>query len=454
MKSAPPANNLAMREHAAGRTDSEFLERLQMWLRPLTHAGVPQTANRSEERQLVTANIVILLSILVTIPDIWVFYSVPHLAMFYAGSCALGVVCIYVIGFLFLVFGKRGIGVFLFTNGVFFIVAVNTLLTGTDCGIQYYFVPIAIGAMFVWPRVHARMRFVQAGIGLVLFYAVMTNARAGPIIGPSLPRKVLDSMLVAHIVGAYVAAFGIAAYSVFVTERAESALESERQKSESLLLNILPEAIATRLKEGSQLIADGFDSVTILFADIVGFTPMSDRLPPAQVVEFLSQMFSRFDLLAERYGLEKIKTIGDAYMVAGGIPVANAAHARAVAEMAIEMVRVVENLSTPNGHPIHVRIGIHSGPAIAGVIGLRKYSYDIWGDTVNTASRMESHGLPGRIQVTNETRLLLQDEYEFEERGLVDVKGKGPMKVYLLSRRRSDAVVHPDKQGAASDSRI
>ena len=335
----PPASGAA-----TGR--ARFLERVQERLRFLTHAGVPASVNRSEERQLVTANVVILLSILVTLPDIWVFFSAAHQASFYAGCCALGVLGVYVMSFLLLSFGHRGVGVFLFTNGVFSIVSVNTIITGTDCGIQYYFVPIAIGAMFVWPQVHARMRFVQAALGLLLFYAVMMVARPGPIVGPPLPRNVVESMLIAHIVGAYLAAFGIASYSVHVTERVEAALELEREKSETLLLNILPAAVANRLKEGNQLIADGFESVTILFADVVGFTPMSDGLPPARIVEFLSQLFCRFDLLTEKHGLEKIKTIGDAYMVAGGIPVPRAGNAEAVADMALEMVRVVEDLVT------------------------------------------------------------------------------------------------------------
>ena len=425
----PPASGAA-----TGR--ARFLERIRERLRFLTHAGVPASLSRSQERQLITANVVILLSILVALPDVWVFFSAAPRASFYAGCCSLVAVGLYVISFLLLSLGHRGAGVFLFTNAVLSVVAVNTVITGTDCGIQYYFVSIAVGAMFVWPQVHARMRFVQAGLGLLLFYAVMTVARPGPIVGPPLPRNVVESMLIAHIVGAYLAAFGIASYSVYVTERAEAALELEREKSETLLLNILPAAIANRLKESNQLIADGFESVTILFADVVGFTPMSDGLPPARIVEFLSQVFCRFDLLAEKHGLEKIKTIGDAYMVAGGIPEPRAGHVEAVADMALEMVRVVEDLVTPAGQPLHLRIGIHTGPAIAGVIGLKKFTYDLWGDTVNTASRMESHGLPGRIQVTAETHQLLQNGYAFEERGIIEVKGKGPMAVFLLLGRK------------------
>ena len=405
-------------------------------LRPLTHAGVPGGASRSEMRQLVTANVVIILSILVTIPDIWVFLSARHIAATYAGIAASVTVCLYIFAFILVALGSRGIGVFVFSNAVFLVVAVNTVITGTQVGIQYYFVAIAIGAMFVWPRIHGRMRYIQGGIGLALFFIAMTMAHPDPIFGPPLPHDAVVSMLRAHIIGAYLAAFGIAAYSVYVTEDAEQALEIERQKSESLLLNILPEAIATRLKESSRLIADGFDSVTIMFADIVDFTPMSVRFSPVEVVDFLNQLFSRFDALAEKYGLEKIKTIGDAYMVVGGIPAPRSDHAHAVADMALEMERMVREIRTPGGDPVSLRIGINTGPAIAGVIGTKKFSYDLWGDSVNTASRMESHGIPGSIQVSERTYNELKGEFQFEERGAVSVKGKGTMTLYFLRGRR------------------
>ncbi len=213
-------------------------------------------------------------------------------------------------------------------------------------------------------------------------------------------------------------------------------LDEEKSKSEALLLNILPAPIAQRLKqEEGKAIADGFAEVTVLFSDIVGFTQMSARLSPEELVRRLNAIFSTFDDLADRLGLEKIKTIGDAYMVASGLPEHRDDHAQAIAEMALEMRAFVEEFSRDTKEQISVRIGVHSGPAVAGVIGKKKFIYDVWGDTVNTASRMESHGIPGEIQVSDTTYELLKEAYELEPRGQIDVKGKGIMTTYLLKDR-------------------
>ncbi|HEX2029225.1 MAG TPA: adenylate/guanylate cyclase domain-containing protein, partial [Nitriliruptorales bacterium] len=211
-------------------------------------------------------------------------------------------------------------------------------------------------------------------------------------------------------------------------------LLAERRKSERLLLNVLPAAVVERLKEGEDVIADAAE-VTVMFADIVGFTPLSGRLTPRQVVNVLNRVFSALDGLADRFGLEKIKTIGDAYMVVGGLPTPSPEHAADVADMALEVVRVVPVMGAEIGESLQVRVGIDRGPVVAGVIGQRRFSYDLWGDTVNTASRMESHGEPGRIQVTESVVTHLAGRYIFEERGVVDVKGKGPMRTWFLTER-------------------
>jgi class 3 adenylate cyclase len=213
-------------------------------------------------------------------------------------------------------------------------------------------------------------------------------------------------------------------------------LEAEKAESERLLLNVLPPAIAERLKRGEEVIADGLDQVTILFSDIVGFTQLSARLEPERLVLLLNGVFTTFDELADRFGLEKIKTIGDAYMVAAGLPEPRADHAEAIARMALEMRDAADQWARQVGEPLSVRIGIHTGSVIAGVIGKRKFAYDMWGDTVNTASRMESHGLAGDIQVTAATYALLKDRFTFEDRGEIEVKGKGPMHTYLLREER------------------
>lgn len=214
-------------------------------------------------------------------------------------------------------------------------------------------------------------------------------------------------------------------------------LAEEKEKSESLLLNILPEQIAERLKQGHHQIAEGFAEVTILFADIVGFTLLSEKIPPEELVILLNKIFSEFDGLSDRHGLEKIKTIGDAYMVASGLPIPRTDHVDAVAEMALDMQQAIAEFNLEHNCELSIRIGINSGPVIAGVIGTKKFIYDLWGDAVNTASRMESHGIPGTIQVTTSTYNLLENKYIFQERGVISVKGKGEMKTYLLVGRKT-----------------
>lgn len=227
---------------------------------------------------------------------------------------------------------------------------------------------------------------------------------------------------------------------VDITERlqAEEALLYQQKQTESLLLNILPEPIANRLKQQPGTIADNFEEVTVLFADIVGFTELSSRRSPTEVVEYLNMIFSEFDQLAENHGLEKIKTIGDAYMVVGGIPKPQANHATAIAQMALDMQAVITEFCNQTGQDLSIRIGINTGPVVAGVIGKKKFIYDLWGDTVNIASRMESHGLPGQIQVTQAAYEYLRQQFLFEERGAIPVKGKGSMNTYFLINRKDD----------------
>jgi class 3 adenylate cyclase len=213
-------------------------------------------------------------------------------------------------------------------------------------------------------------------------------------------------------------------------------LAKEQEKSEKLLRNVLPEEIATRLKNEPQTIAEGFDAVTVAFADIVGFTELSARSSPIEVVRMLNEIFSAFDGLAEKYGLEKIKTIGDAYMVVGGLPVHRADHAQAVADMALEMQAFMRTLQEKSPG-LAIRIGVHTGPVVAGVIGTKKFSYDLWGDTVNVASRMESHGERDRIQLSDAAAAALRTDFVVEVRGTIKVKGRGELSTHWLVERRS-----------------
>jgi len=211
------------------------------------------------------------------------------------------------------------------------------------------------------------------------------------------------------------------------------ALDAERARSERLLLNILPASIAARLKTSEAAIADHSDEVTVLFADIVGFTPLSARKTPQALVDMLDRIFTEFDRLAELHGLEKIKTIGDAYMAAAGLPEQRSDHAQAAARMAQGMLEAVAQIAADTGEALSLRVGLHSGPVVAGVIGRRKFSYDLWGDTVNTASRMESHGVPGAVHCSAITAALLQSDFRLESRGPVELKGKGEMHTFLLA---------------------
>ncbi|HML08045.1 MAG TPA: adenylate/guanylate cyclase domain-containing protein [Xanthobacteraceae bacterium] len=212
-------------------------------------------------------------------------------------------------------------------------------------------------------------------------------------------------------------------------------LEEEKQRSETLLLNILPQQIVARMRNGETVIADRVMEATILFCDLVGFTTLSQELPAERVIDFLGKIFAAFDRLAAEHGVEKIKTIGDAYMVAAGIPEAQPDHALRVATLAPRMLDAVGDIAEATGLELQARIGVHTGPIVAGVIGTHKFAYDIWGDTVNTASRMESHSLPGRIQVSAATRAMLGDRFNFEPRGSIALKGKGSMETFFLSAR-------------------
>jgi PAS domain S-box-containing protein len=236
----------------------------------------------------------------------------------------------------------------------------------------------------------------------------------------------------------YMAALAMEAHE---RKKVQKALRIEQEKVERLLLNILPPSIAARLKQESSSIADSFAEATVLFADIVGFTKIADYMPPTELVYLLNEIFSSFDLLTEKHGLEKIKTIGDAYMVAGGIPVQRPDHAEAIALLALDMQSAIERFNRQHNQSFSIRIGINSGPVVAGVIGIKKFIYDLWGDTVNTASRMESHGLPGQIQLTQATYQLLADKFVFEERGTIEIKGKGLMRTYFLKSKKPCLVI-------------
>jgi adenylate cyclase len=301
-------------------------------------------------------------------------------------------------------------------------------------GVGLWGILAPLGAL-VFSDVRSAARWYVAWVVVFLGSGIAGELWGG--VSPKVPEWFTSTMLALNITVGGAIVFTLLA--VFANQRREAlaALRQEQAKSEGLLLNILPRSIADKLKAQTRPIADHFGSASILFADVVDFTPWSERLPPAEVVGYLDRLFSRFDELAERHELEKIKTIGDAYMVAAGVPTPRPDHAHAVALMALDMQETMRSDDEMGHLGLELRVGINSGPVVAGVIGRKRLLYDLWGDAVNTASRMESHGTPGRIQVTRATKELLADEFECEPRGTIAVKGKGEVEAwYLIGPRR------------------
>ncbi|HEX5823852.1 MAG TPA: adenylate/guanylate cyclase domain-containing protein [Candidatus Limnocylindrales bacterium] len=312
-------------------------------------------------------------------------------------------------------------------------IPLGGFVTSTGVGVWGILAPM--GAL-VFGGVRAGIRWYIAFLAVFLGSGI-----AGEVLGniSPLPAWFTTTMLALNIAVGGTMVFTLLAIFAKQRQDALSALQIAQDRAENLLLNVLPRSIADRLKLDSHTIADQFSSASILFADVVDFTPKSEHLAPAEVVELLDHLFSHFDTLADRYGLEKIKTIGDAYMVAAGVPVPRPDHARALVLMALDMVEAMRSSDDVGHLGLELRIGINSGPVVAGVIGRKRFLYDLWGDAVNTASRMESQGTPGRIQITRATYDLLGDEFECEPRGTIAVKGKGEMEVWhVLGRRRND----------------
>jgi adenylate cyclase len=305
---------------------------------------------------------------------------------------------------------------------------------------------------------------VRAGVRwFIAFLAVFLGSGIAGVllVGTSpLPAWFVNVMLAMNITVGGSIVFTLLAVFAQQRQDALAALRSEQDRAESLLLNILPRSIAEKLKAEPQTIADQITAASVLFADVVDFTPHSEHMTPAEVVGVLDDLFSYFDDLAERYGLEKIKTIGDCYMVAAGVPSPRPDHARALALVALDMVDAMRPGGAMGALGMELRIGINSGPVVAGVIGRKRFLYDLWGDAVNTASRMESHGTPGRIQITEATHELVKDDFRCERRGTVTIKGKGEMETWYLVGRREPAAAdgavdraadpHPQRTPAAS----
>jgi adenylate cyclase len=309
---------------------------------------------------------------------------------------------------------------------------------------MYYLVAASLGVLFVGTdRIFMASAIGVAAAALMIALEVMVPRSTG--LQP-------DSTMFANFVGTAFASCGILLTIVFFAlreaARAEAAAEREYERSESLLVNILPVSIASRLKsrtETEAVIADKYDEASILFADMAGFTARTSDTAPDDLVRFLNHVFTDFDRLVEYHGLEKIKTTGDSYMIVSGVPTPRRDHAGALAQLALEMRDAVADLHDPHGRAVPIRIGIASGPVVAGVVGTRKFFYDVWGDAVNVAARMETTGDVGKIHVSQDAYERLKAEFVLEARGPIDVKGKGPMLTwFLIGPKVSEEAPHPD----------
>ena len=380
-------------------------------------------------RMYIAGNYLAIFSFIGHFVYIWIFFAV---GMTIPAITNIASFAIWLVSFWFNRKGKHLAALIL---GSFEVIANSVLCTyliGWNTGLHYYIIALIPFIYFI-PSKTNRIKNIFSVL-FCLFYAGLYFLCFDKTPFYTLNPLAVQVMNYYNIALTFLT-FALSAhfYSKAAAD-AEDALEKEFKRSESLLLNILPLSIAQRLKRmPERVIADRFESVTVLFADIVGFTKLSATQPPEEIVRYLNRIFSAFDILTEKYGLEKIKTIGDNYMLAGGLPEPDSEHALNVVRMAQDMLSVIDQVNSESNASIQVRIGVHSGPVVAGIIGSKKFIYDLWGDTVNTASRMESHGAPGRIHISEDTYRLVQNKFECESRGEIEVKSKGKMRSYFVN---------------------
>jgi adenylate cyclase len=328
------------------------------------------------------------------------------------------------------------VGPVAFASIIYVNIFVTCSLIGTDTGMQMQFLAVAAGTILFLGTDHPRLIALFSLSAVILIFALQIYVPHNTGLFPA------STVFVNFVIGIPLTCAilcSVVYYAVREAARAEATAEREFARSEALLENILPASIAVRLKNRAQaVIADRFDGASVLFADMAGFTARTSDTPPDQLVLFLNRVFSDFDRLVESHGLEKIKTTGDAYMVVSGVPTARLDHARALALLALDMRASAADLNDLQGRRVPIRIGMASGPVVAGVVGTRKFFYDVWGDAVNVASRMESSGEEGKIQVSEAIHDQLKDEFELEARGPVEIKGKGRIQTwFLIDRKRA-----------------
>lgn len=344
-------------------------------------------------------------------------------------------ILIFLGGFISTRMGRFTVGFITMTLEIIVHAFMASYIFGLNSGFHVYL----FGTVIMWFLINIpiKTKFFIGFINCLLISFLLLNApRECELehIGPSIIQgfEIFNGLCLVTI------CMGFCLFYHSAVTQAKTALSNEYNRSERLLHNILPPPIANRLKNNEETIADGFPVCSVLFADIIGFTVMSQQLSPERLVGMLNDIFSSFDKLADNHGLEKIKTIGDSYMVVSGVPYQDGGHAQKIADFALDMRQFMIGYRKNKGMDIGIRIGVHSGPAVAGVIGKNKFIYDIWGDTVNTAARMETHGHAGEIHVSNLTKELLGSAYHFDDAGESEIKGKGLMRTWLLKTKRPD----------------
>jgi len=405
---------------------------LQILWNQLAYQGVLFVSNITEHKHIVLVNTLSLFIPVFTFFNLLTFISFGIPPIFLYGS--ISYIVLLPMSIALNANGKILVArLYLFLLSIAYIFLI-TLLQGNQTRGHFFFLAEALVVYFVFPSYQKKLMYCLVGLLLFLFSGfAYYHENLVPILILT-PEKVKVASLITDIAFAIIL-IGFAFYIHNTFQKTELYVQLEHEKSEKLLQNILPLSIIKKLRDNPDTIAERFENCTVLFSDIVGFTQMSKSMPAVSVVSLLNEIFSKFDDLAEKHNLEKIKTIGDAYMVVGGLPEPNEKHAENVAAFALEMLDVIREYRQKSNIPLELRIGINSGAAVAGVIGKKKFIYDLWGDSVNTASRMESHGLPGQIQVSESTYSLIKDLFEFENRGKMEVKGLGLVQSYLLTAK-------------------
>lgn len=394
--------------------------------------GMPPVINLKDYRSFIICKLGFIFAALLHASWVFLFWALDIKVLMYVNVLSV----IMFISLFFL--NQKGHQLLLSTIAICEVVIHQTLcvyILGWDSGFQYYII-LALLLPFLMQNGRNIIKFILVSMCIAIFMLLDLYFRNRAVIHPlpELTGRILHSTnLFLTLVNAPLWTF----YFSDAVTKAENLLEIEREKSETLLLNILPPWIANKLKKESGIIAENYKSATVLFADVVGFTRIAQETEPHELVKILNELFSQFDDLVEKYRLEKIKTIGDAYMVSAGYPESRSDHAQAMGDFGLEMLGAIANFNRSHGQDFNLRIGISSGPVTAGVIGKKKFMYDVWGDAVNVASRMESHGTPGKIHISDLTFRIIENDFHAECRGIMDVKGKGPMTTYFLTGRKS-----------------